>query len=111
MTHVSVVVVGGGADDDVRVVDSSTPLSNNDRESGGNGIMTNGGAELSDLSRSLSTTSSQVRVVYHHIGRFLGCVILAAWASSRNLGIKLLLNPARRPKMIFCAKKQPSLSH
>ena len=60
MTHVSVVVVGGSADDDVRVVDSSTPLSN-ERESG-NGIMTNGGAELSDLSRSLSTTSSQVSV-------------------------------------------------
>ena len=58
MTHVSVVVVGGGADDDVRVVDSSTPLSNS---GGGNGIMTNGGAELSDLSRSLSTTSSQAR--------------------------------------------------
>ena len=64
----SVVVVGGGADDDVRVVDSSTPLSNS---GGGNGIMTNGGAELSDLSRSLSTTSSQVckialRVVRSH---------------------------------------------
>ena len=61
MTHVSVIMVG--ADDDVRVVDSSTPLSNNDKESGGNGIMTNGGAELSDLSRSLSSTSSQVRAV------------------------------------------------
>ena len=70
MTHVSVVVVGGGADDDVRVVDSSTPLSNNEREiggnGGGNGIMTNGGAELSDLSRSLSTTSSQVGVAHRH---------------------------------------------
>ena len=70
MTHVSVVVVGGGADDDVRVVDSSTPLSNSG--GGGNGIMTNGGAELSDLSRSLSTTSSQVckihlRVVRSHL--------------------------------------------
>ena len=71
MTHVSVVVVGGGADDDVRVVDSSTPLSNSGG-GGGNGIMTNGGAELSDLSRSLSTTSSQVckihpRVVRSHL--------------------------------------------
>ena len=73
----SVVVVGGGADDDVRVVDSSTPLSNSGGGGGGgNGIMTNGGAELSDLSRSLSTTSSQVckihlRVVRsHHLWAF-----------------------------------------
>ena len=70
MTHVSVVVVGED-DTTVRVVDSSTPTSRMGDKDGGGGIVTNGGgAELSDLSRSLSTTSSQGRTdSCHHTVR------------------------------------------